>query len=33
MSGEKGEGEEKMTKCSTGQKNPRLRKEKVIKKR
>jgi hypothetical protein len=27
MSGEKSEGEEKMDKCSTGQKNPPLRKK------
>jgi hypothetical protein len=33
LSGEKSEGEEKMEKCSTGQKNPPLRKEKGIKKR
>jgi hypothetical protein len=31
MSGEKSEGEEKMDKCSTGQKNPPLRKKKGIK--
>jgi hypothetical protein len=33
MSGEKSEGEEKMDKCSTGQKNLPLRKQKGIKKR
>jgi hypothetical protein len=33
MSGEKSEGEEKMDKCSTGQKNPPLRKKKGIKNR
>jgi hypothetical protein len=31
MSGEKSEGEEKMDRCSTGQKNPPLRKKGIRK--
>jgi hypothetical protein len=33
LSGEKREGEEKMDKCSTGQKNPPLRKKNAYKRR